>query len=208
MFYWRANCSPICIKLNNLIYQGDNLSRYAASTASTWIWAPALFVSSSVAYYYGLAGLAIFLIPNILCPMGVVLSVAIFFTLLSTIDSNLCAIENYVRTEFNRDGHFAMIAVLLFATIIVSTINITVTQLFLIYGSIRTVGAAPTLLIGFNRFDERRLFWGTIGGLVIGSCGYVILSLLGNPFAFVCTILALTIPLIGYRHKQSALTNM
>lgn len=141
-------------------------------------------------------------------PMGVVLSVAIFFTLLSTIDSNLCAIENYVRTEFNRDGHFAMIAVLLFATIIVSTINITVTQLFLIYGSIRTVGAAPTLLIGFNRFDERRLFWGTIGGLVIGSCGYVILSLLGNPFAFVCTILALTIPLIGYRHKQSALTNM
>lgn len=68
MFYWRANiCSPICIKMNNLIYQGDTLSRYAASTASTWIWAPALFVSSSVAYYYGLAGLAIFLIPNILC---------------------------------------------------------------------------------------------------------------------------------------------
>lgn len=53
--------------MNNLIYQGDTLSRYAASTASTWIWAPALFVSSSVAYYYGLAGLAIFLIPNILC---------------------------------------------------------------------------------------------------------------------------------------------
>lgn len=93
MFYWRANiCSPICIKMNNLIY-----------TASTWIWAPALFVSSSVAYYYGLAGLAIFLIPNILC----------------------------------------------------------------------------LILFGFNRFDERRLFWGTIGGLVIGSCGYVILSLLG-----------------------------
>ena len=398
--------------MNNLIYQGDTLSRYAASTASTWIWAPALFVSSSVAYYYGLAGLAIFLIPNILClilfgiissyiinnkmanvsflqlidrcstrqknlhfligfivticstivqflgmniivntwfdvdpvwgaitislialaivwnggiknsiisdyykwivialaglailcntgynidfepsslkifnpddltyligfgvttsiglltspyvdqtmwqrafsvdnkhvikmfiiaaimfaavplsfgltammfaasgdvvsgweiakaigvgPMGIILSIAIFFTLLSTIDSNLCAIENYIRTEFNSDGHLAMVAVLLFATIVVSTIDITVTQLFLIYGSIRTVGAVPTLLIGFDHFNERRLFWGTIGGLVIGSCGYVILSLLGNPFAFVCTILALTIPLVGYQRK-------
>lgn len=109
--------------------------------------------------------------------------------------------KNYVRTEFNRDGHLTMIAVLLFATIIVSTIDITVTQLFLIYGSIRTVGAVPTLLIGFDRFNERRLFWGTVGGLVIGSCGYVVLSLLGSPFTFVCTILALTIPLIGYQYK-------
>ena len=53
--------------LPNLTYKGDKISVYAASTASTWIWAPALFVSSATAYYYGLIGLLTFLIPNIMC---------------------------------------------------------------------------------------------------------------------------------------------
>ncbi len=38
----------------------------AISMASTWIWAPALFVSSSIAYNYGILGLLLFLVPNVL----------------------------------------------------------------------------------------------------------------------------------------------
>lgn len=39
------------------------------SIAATWIWAPALFVSSTQAYKTGLPGLFWFLIPNVLCLM-------------------------------------------------------------------------------------------------------------------------------------------
>lgn len=130
--------------------------------------------------------------------LGIILAIAIFFTLLSTLDSNMCAIDNYIRTEFEIDGRWGIVAVLIVASLIVSYIPVTVTQLFLIYGTIRTVGCVPTLLIGFNQFDEKRLFWGTICGLIFGSLGYLILTILGYPYAFICTIVALLFPLIGY----------
>ncbi len=37
------------------------------STAATWIWAPALFISSQKAYQQGLPGVFWFTVPNILC---------------------------------------------------------------------------------------------------------------------------------------------
>lgn len=37
------------------------------SIAATWIWAPALFVSSTQAYSTGIPGLFWFLVPNVLC---------------------------------------------------------------------------------------------------------------------------------------------
>ncbi|WP_033100337.1 sodium:solute symporter family transporter [Thermoactinomyces daqus] len=39
----------------------------ALSVASTWIWAPALFVSAEKAYSNGIPGLFWFLVPNVLC---------------------------------------------------------------------------------------------------------------------------------------------
>lgn len=39
----------------------------ALSIAATWIWAPALFVSTENAYTKGFAGLFWFLVPNVLC---------------------------------------------------------------------------------------------------------------------------------------------
>ena len=39
----------------------------ALSIAATWIWAPALFVSTEIAYKNGLVGLFWFLVPNVLC---------------------------------------------------------------------------------------------------------------------------------------------
>ncbi len=39
----------------------------ALSIAATWIWAPALFISTENAYTKGFAGLFWFLVPNVLC---------------------------------------------------------------------------------------------------------------------------------------------
>lgn len=44
-----------------------NPIKMAFSIASTWIWAPALFVSAEKAYIDGLVGLFWFLVPNVLC---------------------------------------------------------------------------------------------------------------------------------------------
>lgn len=42
-------------------------TRMAISIATTWIWAPAIFVSAEQAYTNGYAGLLWFLVPNVLC---------------------------------------------------------------------------------------------------------------------------------------------
>ena len=41
----------------------------AMSIAATWIWAPALFVSSEKAYNNGIPGLFWFVVPNVICLM-------------------------------------------------------------------------------------------------------------------------------------------
>ena len=49
-----------------VIWRNGHEWQYALSMASTWIWAPALFVSSSMAHNNGLLGLCMFIIPNAL----------------------------------------------------------------------------------------------------------------------------------------------
>ena len=48
------------------LWKNANIWAYSASIASTWIWSPAIFVASSKAYYDGIWGFLMFLIPNIL----------------------------------------------------------------------------------------------------------------------------------------------
>ena len=54
------------MNLDKLLYKGGDPMVYAASMASTWIWAPAIFVAASMGYFYGWAGVALFSIPNAL----------------------------------------------------------------------------------------------------------------------------------------------
>ena len=49
-----------------LLWKNANEWFYAASVAATWIWAPAIFVASDKAYFDGVWGFLMFLIPNIL----------------------------------------------------------------------------------------------------------------------------------------------
>lgn len=52
-----------------LLWKNAKSIFYMASIAATWIWTPAIFVSSEKAYYSGLGGFLLFLIPNILTLM-------------------------------------------------------------------------------------------------------------------------------------------
>lgn len=47
--------------------RSENWLMSALSIAATWIWAPALFVSTEKAYSTGWVGLFWFLVPNALC---------------------------------------------------------------------------------------------------------------------------------------------
>ena len=134
---------------------------------------------------------------------GILLGAAIFCALLSTLDSNLCAVESlWVSCTGNYDEKLSRFSYLVLAgtaLAVFSLIDITITQLFLIYGTIRTCIALPTIMIVFKRFDKTRLFYGTLAAIVFGAGGYLVMSYLDSPYAYICTIGALLIPLIGYK---------
>lgn len=134
--------------------------------------------------------------------MGAVLGVAIFCALLSTLDSNLCAIQSLVETRFGWNGHVAMVILLIVATLIVSNVSMTIAGLFLLYGTIRACVAFPTIMIAFNRFNEKRLLIGTILSVIFGAGGYATAVYLGFSSPWIFTALALCLPLIGYQPKS------
>ena len=138
---------------------------------------------------------------------GILLGAAIFCALLSTLDSNLCAVESlWVSCTGNYDekvSRFSYLVLAGTALVVFSLIDITITQLFLIYGTIRTCIALPTIMIVFKRFDKTRLFYGTLAAIVFGAGGYLVMSYLGSPYAYICTIGALLIPLIGFKRLNT-----
>lgn len=94
--------------------------------------------------------------------------------LLSTIDSNLCAIAS-LTTDFDAINHGNLLArismlVLLFLGITVANIpGVTVTQLFLFYGTLRASTLLPTILTLKNvRITGRGVTLGVILSMVMG----------------------------------------
>lgn len=131
--------------------------------------------------------------------LGIVLGVAVFCALLSTLDSNLCAVQSIAETEFGFDGRIAMLILLGASSVIVSVVPMTIAGLFLLYGTIRTCAAVPTFLITFKRFDPNRLLIGSVLSVVLGAGGYAAASLIGFSQPWIFTVLALILPMIGYR---------
>lgn len=93
--------------------------------------------------------------------------------LLSTIDSNLCAISSLVP-EIKPDAdvkHFkmAMIVLLAVGSIIASIPSITVTHLFLVYGTLRSTTMLPTIftLIG-KKLDQKGICYGILIAIAVG----------------------------------------
>lgn len=137
---------------------------------------------------------------------GIILAAAVFCALLSTLDSNLCAIESLWVKNFGEsvDSRWSYIILLVIVGLLFVYTNITLVQLFLIYGTIRTCMCVPTILIINNKFDDNRLFVGSVLAIVFGAIGFLIASILALPYAYVCTILALTLPLIGYCNNTTS----
>jgi Na+/proline symporter len=71
----------------------------AFAVAASWIWAPALFVSTQVGYQYGYSGLVWFVIPNMLALM-------IFAPLAQLVRRKLPDGFSYVQFIKNKGGHF------------------------------------------------------------------------------------------------------
>lgn len=136
--------------------------------------------------------------------LQILLAVAICIAIISTVDSNLCAVSSLWYKQAKQVEMFydikdnlrlAMIVLLVISSVIFLTVDMTITQMFLLYGTIRTCAAVPTILIILNKYDKKRLFLATL--FTVGVCcpGYVIASEYG--YGFVFTILALLIPLFG-----------
>lgn len=137
------------------------------------------------------------------------LGVAIFVAIISTIDSNLCAISSlYYRHVVDVDMVIdtkdqlrgAMFLLLTASGGIFVSIDVTITQMFLLYGTIRTCAAVPTILIILDKYDKSRLFFSTLATVCICCPGYIIASKYG--YGFIFTVLALFIPLLGLSVKK------
>ena len=78
----------------------ENWIMSALSIAATWIWAPALFVSTEKAYTNGFVGLFWFLAPNVLC-------LIIFIPFAKKIRAEMpegITLSGYMREKYQSDG--------------------------------------------------------------------------------------------------------
>ena len=131
--------------------------------------------------------------------MSGMISVAIFLALVATLDSNLCAVYSLAKNEVQKISKYSMELLLCVSSLIVICLEPTIVEMFLIYGTIRTAIAVPTILVIYQKFDEDRLFYATLSAVIIGFVGYMTMAMLNLPYGFVFTCLALSIPLCGYK---------
>lgn len=130
--------------------------------------------------------------------LNVVLAFCVVAALLSTLDSNLCAIASIACREFGcsiNGGRAAMVGLIMLGSLVMIATEVTITDLFLLYGTIRTCVALPTILIILDLYDTHRLFYSTLACILVAPLGFVLCP--GYKWLF--TILALLIPLIGFK---------
>ena len=135
-------------------------------------------------------------------PTKVLLAAAILSALISTLDSNLCAIASmvYRTTGDTFNAKLNMVALFFAAAILFCVTDITIVSLFLFYGTLRTCLAVPTILMVFNRFSPRRLLGASLMTVLIAPIGYALASPSG--YGWVFTVIALVLPVIGYSSRR------
>ena len=67
----------------------------------------------------------------------------------------------------------------------------------MIYGTIRTCVALPTILIILDKYDKQRLFYVTLATVLIAPIGY----LFGGEYNYLFTIMALCLPILGFKNE-------
>lgn len=93
--------------------------------------------------------------------------------LLSTVDSNLCAAASLAADMFPSKGvkasKTAMLALLAAGIGIANIPGLSISHLFLIYGTLRATTLLPTILtLNGKKLSGRGVYWGVLAGLLVG----------------------------------------
>ena len=127
-------------------------------------------------------------------------AICVLCALVSTLDSNLCAISSIACTEYKKTmavGRASMITLLITSTLIMVYTSLSIVDLFLIYGTIRTCVALPTILIIMDKYNSKRLFIATLVTAIIFPVCFILMPEYKGYF----TILAFITPMIGYENR-------
>lgn len=135
--------------------------------------------------------------------MGILFGAAVFCALLSTLDSNLCAVEclqvDIFKTEKNsKISYFVLLAI---SGLLFVSLDATINDYWLLYGTARSTAFIPTLLILLNKFDTNRLFYSTAVAAIGGTIAYVLLK--NWDYVYMISIIAAFLPILGYKAKAS-----
>lgn len=135
-------------------------------------------------------------------PTKIILSLAVLSALISTLDSNLCAVSSlaYRIVPEKVFAQWSMVVLFALASLVFIATNVSIVGMFLFYGTLRTCLAVPTILMVFERFHTFRLFGISVATVMIVPLGYAVASRYG--YGWVFTALALILPLIGYSRRM------
>lgn len=131
--------------------------------------------------------------------LKVILAICVLCALISTLDSNLCALSSIVCADMKQSinvGRVSMVILLIVASAVMIMTNLGITDMFLIYGTIRTCVALPTVLIILDRYNKQRLLYATMASVAVAPLGFIVSG--GN---WIFTVLALIIPVFGYDRR-------
>lgn len=131
--------------------------------------------------------------------LKVILAICVLCALISTLDSNLCALSSIVCADMKQSinvGRVSMVILLIVASAVMIMTNLGITDMFLIYGTIRTCVALPTVLIILDRYNKQRLLYATMASVAVAPLGFIASG--GN---WIFTVLALIIPVFGYDRR-------
>jgi len=133
------------------------------------------FVGAGIGYAAGDVGVINFELINALLPKWTVIPFLFMIVsgLLSTIDSNLCAVSSLTTDILHKSTigktKISMIALLLAGIAVANIPGLTVTHLFLMYGTLRSATLLPTMLtLGGAKITQKGIVTGIISALLIG----------------------------------------
>ena len=137
---------------------------------------------------------------------AIILALGVLSALISTLDSNLCAISSFVWNETRSNetnikyARLSMVLLISLGSILFIFTNLTITQMFLLYGTLRTCAALPTVLIILNKYNPNTLFYSTLFGSIVAPIGYILY--VGTGYEWLFTMFGLLVPIVGYKHSK------
>lgn len=144
------------------------------------------FIAAGSGYVAHDAGLVNFELVGSLFPKWVMIPFLfmVISGLLSTADSNLCAIAS-LTSDFGggiKAAKGSMLALLALAIGIANIPGLTVTDLFLVYGALRATTMLPTILtLKGKQLTARGVFAGVSASLIVGMPIFIVGTITGNP---------------------------